>query len=94
MFVKTKSIRAAVTLLSAIFGYAATADVPVNAPPPAAPTPLFIVNDNSVGFAYAFTATNPGAGETPKDDVNFTHFDAMGVWHEFLHNRLAEGDQR
>ena len=23
------------------------------------------------------TATNPGAGETPKDDVNFTHFD---VW--------------
>jgi hypothetical protein len=54
------------------------ADVPMKAPPPApAPPSFFIVNNNSVSYYYAPTATNPGAGQTPKNVVNFTHFD---VW--------------
>lgn len=77
MIAKTNSVLAAVILLGAISRYASAADVPVEAPPSAAPAPVFFVNNNSIGYAYAFNATNPGAGETPKNDVNFTHFD---VW--------------
>lgn len=39
--------------------------------------PFFIVNDNIIADYYAFTATNPGAGETPKNVLHFSHFD---VW--------------
>jgi hypothetical protein len=48
--------------------------IPVKAPKPA---PLFIVNDNIVGYYYLPTATNPGAGQTPKHVLFYTHFD---VW--------------
>jgi hypothetical protein len=41
------------------------------------PPPLFIVNDNIVGYYYLPTATNPGAGQTPKNVAFFNHFD---VW--------------
>ena len=44
------------------------------APPPA---PLFLVNDNSVTYAYAFGATDPFTTDhTAKQVVTFTHFDA------------------
>jgi hypothetical protein len=49
-------------------------DVPVKAKE--AP-PLFIVNDNIIGYYYVPTATNPGTGQTPKNVVFFSHFD---VW--------------
>jgi len=38
------------------------------------PPPLFIVNDNIVGYYYLPTATNPGAGQTPKHVVFFQPF--------------------
>jgi hypothetical protein len=44
---------------------------------PKEPPPLFIVNDNIVGYYYVPTATNPGAGQTPKHVAFFSHFD---VW--------------
>lgn len=37
----------------------------------------FIVNNNIFGYYYVFNATNPGAGETPKNVLVFNHFD---VW--------------
>jgi hypothetical protein len=58
-------------------GRATAADLSTKAPPRPPPTPFFLVNDNSIGYAYVFTGTNPGAGQTPKHDVNFTHFD---IW--------------
>ena len=39
--------------------------------------PLFIVNDNTVGYRYLATGTDPGAGKTPKNVLFFNHFD---VW--------------
>jgi hypothetical protein len=47
---------------------------------PAAPPPpsYFMVNDNSVSFAYVFAGTSPFVTDhTAKDVVTFTHFD---VW--------------
>jgi hypothetical protein len=55
----------------------------VEAPPaakpvkPKEPPPVFIVNDNIVGYYYLPTATNPGAGQTPKNVLFYNHFD---VW--------------
>jgi hypothetical protein len=58
-------------------GSAFAADMPVKAPPMAPEAPLFFVNQNSLSYSYAFTANNPGAGQTPKNIVTFNHFD---VW--------------
>jgi hypothetical protein len=44
---------------------------------PPKPSPLFIVNENVVAYYYLPTATNPGAGTTPKDVAYLSHFD---VW--------------
>jgi hypothetical protein len=68
---------AAVTLLAA--GHAGAADIPTKMPPTVAvqPAPFFIINDNSFSYYYAPTATNPGAGKTPKNVLSFVHFD---VW--------------
>jgi hypothetical protein len=41
------------------------------------PPPVFTVNNNIVGYYYLPTATNPGAGQTPKNVAFFNHFD---VW--------------
>jgi hypothetical protein len=69
----------------AISGLARAADVPVKAPaPPAAEPPTFLVNNNSISYYYAPTATNPGAGQTPKNVVNFTHFDVWAYGTNFL----------
>ena len=58
-------------------GVAAAADMPVKAAKPITPAPFFFVNENSVGWAYQFTATDPGVSQTAKNVLNFTHFD---VW--------------
>lgn len=73
-----KSIMLAAVFATAAAGLGHAADLPKKAPPPAAPpTPFFLVNENSLTYSYAFTATNPGAGTTPKSVVTFSHFD---VW--------------
>ncbi len=73
-----RSLALAAILASAITGGAMAADLPVKAPkPPPPPPPFFLVNLNSVSYSYAFTATNPGAGTTPKHVLTYTHFD---VW--------------
>jgi hypothetical protein len=65
--------------LAATAGFANAADLPTKAPVLKAPAdvPFFFVNDNSISYHYEFTATNPGAGQTPKNVLSFTHFD---VW--------------
>jgi hypothetical protein len=73
-----KALGLAAILATTMVGTAFAADLPVKAPPkPAPPPPFFFVNENSVSLSYYFTATNPGAGTTPKQVVTFTHFD---VW--------------
>jgi hypothetical protein len=66
-------------LLAATASLASAADLPTKAPVLKAPAdvPFFFVNDNSISYHYEFTATNPGAGQTPKNVLSFTHFD---VW--------------
>jgi hypothetical protein len=75
---KSLSVSAVLAMATATWGSAFAADMPVKEkkpPPPEAP--FFFVNQNSLSYAYAFTANNPGAGKTPKDILSFTHFD---VW--------------
>ena len=76
---KSKSFPFAAIFATVLASQAGAADVPpVKAPPaPPAAAPFFLVNDNSVTYRYEFNATNPGAGETPKHAVSFSHFD---VW--------------
>jgi hypothetical protein len=52
---------------------------PLPKPEPVKPgeqPPLFTVNDNTLGYRYLATATDPAAGKTPKNVVFFNHFDA------------------
>lgn len=51
---------------------------------PKAQSPLFIINDNIVGYYYVPTATNPGAGQTPKNVLFFNHFDVWQYGTNFL----------
>lgn len=51
---------------------------------PKEPPPVFIVNDNIVGYYYLPTATNPGAGQTPKNVAFFNHFDVWDYGTNFL----------
>jgi nucleoside-specific outer membrane channel protein Tsx len=68
----------AAILAAATAGSAGAADLPVKAVPrKVVETPYFLVNENSVSYHYEFTATNPGAGQTPKHVGTFSHFD---VW--------------
>ena len=75
MFART--IALAGILAAALSGAAGAADMPVKALQPAPAMPFFFVNENSLSYHYEFTATNPGAGVTPKNVFTFTHFD---VW--------------
>jgi nucleoside-specific outer membrane channel protein Tsx len=76
----------------AIAGNAAAADVggsgadlPVKAAPKkVVETPYFLVNENSVSYHYEFTATNPGAGKTPKNVGTFSHFDVWAYGTNFV----------
>jgi hypothetical protein len=68
----------AAILAAAAAGSAGAADLPAKAAPKkVVETPYFLVNENSVSYHYEFTATNPGAGQTPKHVGTFSHFD---VW--------------
>ena len=61
------TITLAAIFAAAVAGSAGAADLPVKAKPiKAAGTPYFLVNENSLSYHYEFTATNPGAGKTPK----------------------------
>jgi hypothetical protein len=46
--------------------------------------PLFIVNDNTLGYRYAATGTDPGSGKTPKNDLWFNHFDVWAYGTNFV----------
>jgi hypothetical protein len=81
MYIKAKQTLLAATLMIVAVGDAGAADPQTKA---ATPSPLFTVNDNSVGYYYAFTATNPGAGQTPKNVLYFTHFDVWAYGTNFL----------
>jgi hypothetical protein len=61
--------------------------VAVTGLPPSAPATgpsLFTVNENFLAFYYAPTATNPGAGETPRLVLSYTHFDVWKYGTNFL----------
>lgn len=63
---------------------APTQPLPTKGPPKKEPPPLFLVNDNILGYYYVPTATNPGAGQTPKNVVFFSHFDVWAYGTNFL----------
>src|SRR5882724_7404882 len=72
------TITLAAIFAAAVSGSAGAADLPIKAKPvKATEAPYFLVNENSVSYRYEFTATNPGAGKTPKHVGTFSHFD---VW--------------
>jgi hypothetical protein len=52
--------------------------------PPKAPPPFFLFNENVLGYYYTPTATNPGAGQTPKHVVVFNHFDVWAYGTNFV----------
>ncbi len=72
-----KKLALAALFVATATGFAGAADLPVKAVAPVTPPPFFFVNDNAITYYYAATATNPGAGKTPKNVFEFTHFD---VW--------------
>lgn len=74
-----RSVLLAAAVVASASGVACAADLPAKAPVLKAPAeaPFFFVNDNSLSYHYEYTATNPGAGYTPKNVFTFTHFD---VW--------------
>src|SRR5437762_8726551 len=72
------TITLAAIFAAALSSTAGAADLPVKAKPvKAVEAPYFLVNENSLSYRYEFTATNPGAGKTPKHVGTFSHFD---VW--------------
>ena len=81
------AIALAAMIAAAAGGYARAADMAVKAPPASAPAPappFFLVNQNLLSYSYQFTATNPGAGQTPKNVVSFSHFDVWAYGTNFL----------
>ncbi len=84
MHLNVKRIGLVSALTIAAIVPAKAADVPVKSAVPTVPASVFLINDNSVGYYYAFTATNPGAGETPKNVLTFTHFDVWAYGTNFL----------
>ena len=83
MFSRTVALAAILAAMAT--GAAGAADLPAKAPAKAAsPPPFFFVNNNSISYHYEFTATNPGAGQTPKDVLTFTHFDVWQYGTNFL----------
>ena len=74
---------AVMAMTASLNAWAQTRDRSVDAQAPAEKpvtpelAPVFTVNNNIVGYYYLPTATNPGAGQTPKNALFFSHFD---VW--------------
>lgn len=92
MFARVLSLAAvvAVTAAGAVFA----ADMPVKALKPVAPAPFFFVNENSVGYSYYFTATDPGVSQTAKNVLNFTHFDVWAYGTNFFTVDWLKSDGR
>lgn len=84
MYRRTAALAA--ILAAAVIGSAGAADMPTKAPVVKAPPemPYFIVNENSLSYHYEFTATNPGAGKTPKNVGTFSHFDVWAYGTNFI----------
>lgn len=81
-----RAIVLAAMLAATVTGSAGAADMPTKAPVVKAPPemPYFFVNENSVSYHYEFTATNPGAGKTPKNVGTFSHFDVWAYGTNFV----------
>jgi len=81
-----KTVALAAIIAAAITGSANAADMPTKAPVVKAPPeiPYFLVNENSLSYHYEFTATNPGAGKTPKNVGTFSHFDVWAYGTNFI----------
>jgi hypothetical protein len=63
------------------------------APPP--PPPMFLVNDNSVSYGYAFAASSPFVTEhTAKQILSFTHFDVWRYGTNLFNIDLLKSDLR
>ncbi len=84
--VKLTFLVGAIAVITTVNAWAQVQERELDRPPsavtsqPAKPgqaPPLFTVNDNIVGYYYLSTATNPGAGQTPKNVLFYNHFD---VW--------------
>jgi len=72
-------------LSTAALGTAFAADLTAPPPPPQPTVPsFFIVNDTAFTYYHAFTATDPGVNTTPKDVLEFTHFDVWKYGTNFL----------
>jgi nucleoside-specific outer membrane channel protein Tsx len=48
------------------------------------PKPFFLFSDTTVGYRHEFTATAPGVGETAKEVLTLTHFDAWAYGTNFF----------
>ncbi|HZP68534.1 MAG TPA: hypothetical protein VFB29_01205 [Pseudolabrys sp.] len=90
-FIVVTAIMTAVSARAQVADRLADEQRPAAPPEPAKPEkvpkalpPLFIVNDNIIGYYYLPTATNPGAGQTPKHVVVFNHFDVWNYGTNFL----------
>src|SRR6516162_7498807 len=59
----------------------------------AGPPPLFVVNDNSISYGYAFNATQPFvADHTQKSITSFTHFDVWAYGTNLFNIDLLKSD--
>src|SRR5258708_22740508 len=85
------TITLAAIFAAAVSGSAGAADLPVKAKPiKATEAPYFLVNENSLSYHYEFTATNPGAGRTPKHVGTFSHFDVWAYGTNFINIDLLK----
>jgi nucleoside-specific outer membrane channel protein Tsx len=79
------TITLAAIFAAAVSSSAGAADLPVKAKPvKAVEAPYFLVNENTLSYHYEFTATNPGAGKTPKHVGTFSHFDVWAYGTNFI----------
>ena len=71
---------AVMAMTTSVTAWAQTRDRSVDAGAPAEKSatpqlpPVFAVNNNTVGYYYLPTATNPGAGQTPQNSLFFRPF--------------------
>ena len=85
------TITLAAIFAAALSSSAGAADLPVKAKPiKAVEAPYFLVNENSLSYRYEFTATNPGAGKTPKHVATFSHFDVWAYGTNFINIDLLK----
>jgi hypothetical protein len=90
----TACVGAALSLAVISYGSdASAADLYVKAKPPEE-APLFLVNNNTVSYSYAFSATDPFVGKTAKQVFSFTHFDIWTYGTNFFNIDVLKSDLR